>query len=79
MKKILNILSQLESVLGQMLDTGISEPLIKLMNKLFRRARRWVRDRLKEQIGPVSPEMRKWIATAMILVQTAKAYILLRS
>lgn len=79
MDKILQYLGRIEKALGRMLDEGIAEPLIDELNRQVRKGLRWARRELRGRIGQPDAETRKWLATAMIVIQAARAWILLRS
>lgn len=77
MQKILRILDEIEDILATIAIEGISEPLIKQLRKQIRRGRRWIIQELRERIGPLSNETRKWVVIAMAIVSTAKGMLLI--
>lgn len=78
--KVLKALDEASDVLDEILDNGVSTEAIEAYNRIARRLRRVIRRELRKYTGPqsFSPVVRKWATLAKILIDTARAMILVR-
>lgn len=78
-KEVLKRLRTVSGALEDLLENGVSEALIAVINRQMRKLRKQLRRLLRKQIGKPRQSWSKWVGLAKILVDSAIGWILVRS